>query len=60
MEITYENICKKLGFDPLNYKLNVSSYEDDSKISPFSILTLEESLFLNDYLMNNVKLKNNK
>ena len=46
MEITYENICKKLGFDPLNYKLNVSSYEDDSKISPFSILFVSSSLII--------------
>lgn len=46
MEITYESICKKLGFDVDTYKPVVSDYEDDSKISPFSILTDEESDFL--------------
>ena len=50
MEITYESICKKLGFDVENYKPEVSDYEDDSRISPFSILTIEESEFLYDYL----------
>lgn len=53
MNITYESICKKLGFDPQIYKPNISEYEDDSKTSPFSVLSLEESLFLNSYLINN-------
>lgn len=35
MEITYENICNKLGFTLENYKPDISDYEDDSKISPF-------------------------
>lgn len=55
MGITYESICIKLGFDPLSYKPKVSDYEDDSRTSPFSILSLEESIFLNDYLMKNKK-----
>lgn len=53
MGLTYESICIKLGFDPLNYKPKVSDFEDDSRNSPFSILSVEESLFLNDYLMKN-------
>lgn len=55
MKITYDSICEKLGFDLESYNPKVSDYEDDSKESPFSILTLEESLFLNDYLMKNLK-----
>lgn len=55
MGITYESICKKLGFDPQSYKPKISEYEDDSRTSPFSVLSLEESLFLNNYLMNNKK-----
>lgn len=55
MGVTYESICEKLGFDPLSYKPKVSDYEDDSRTSLFSILSLEESIFLNDYLMKNKK-----
>lgn len=51
MEITYDSICKKLGFTIEEYKHIYSGHEDDSKESPFAVLTLEESLFLNDYLM---------
>lgn len=50
MGITYEKICKKLGFDPQKYNPVVSDYEDDSKVSPFSVLTIEESEFLFEYL----------
>lgn len=58
MGITYEKICEKLGFDALSYKPELSGYEDDSKVSPFHILTLEEKLFLNDYLMAHIKKDN--
>jgi hypothetical protein len=51
MIITYKSICDKLGFNPMEYEPKVSSFEDDSKESPFSILTLEESDFLCDYLI---------
>ena len=51
MKITYESVCKKLGFDPENYVSVVSDYEDDSKDNPFSVLTQEESDFLYDYIM---------
>ena len=50
MEMTYENICKKLGFDIEDYEPVVSDHEDDSRVSPFSVLTIEESEFLYDYL----------
>lgn len=50
MEITYESICQKLGFDPQNYEPKTSDYEDDSKVSPYSVLTIEESEFLYDYM----------
>lgn len=55
MEITYESICKKLGFTPENYKPNISNYEDDSKVSPFSVLTFEELCYLSDYVMGRIK-----
>ena len=51
MEITYENICNKLGFTLENYKPDISDYEDDSEISPFSKLTKEESDFLLNYIL---------
>lgn len=51
MEITYESICQKLGFEPKNYKPEVSDFEDDSKENPFSVLTDEESDFLYDFIM---------
>lgn len=57
MGVTYESICKKLGFDPLSYKPKVSNYEDDSRVSPFSILSLEEKLFLNEYLMMHISIQ---
>lgn len=40
------------------YKHVYSGHEDDSKESPFAVLTLEESLFLNDYLMKHKNLTN--
>ena len=52
MEVTYDSICEKLGFTPETYKPDISDYEDDSKINPFSILTDEESDFLFNYLFN--------
>ena len=47
-EISYESISKKLGFRPFVDKFDVPcpGHEDDSYESPFSVLTLEESLFL--------------
>lgn len=51
MEITYESICKKLGFTPGEYKYNFSGYEDDSKESPYAVLTLDELDFLSEYLI---------
>lgn len=51
--MTYESICEKLGFDPMNdprpYDLSDPWLIDDSP-SPFSVLTREESDFLADYL----------
>ena len=51
-KITYESICEKLGFCPFvdDYEIQVNDYEDDSLDNPFSILTLEESIFLFDWL----------
>lgn len=41
---------------PGQYKYELSDFEDDSKDSPYSVLTLEESLFLNDYLIKHKKI----
>ena len=48
----YKQICEKLGFIPSEYKSEFSGYEDDSKPNPFSVLTVEENLYLyeNGYL----------
>lgn len=55
MEITFDKICKKLGFNPLVNPpvCDLSGYEDDSKESPYAILNLEESLFLCKYMKDN-------
>ena len=46
--VRYEDIVKKLGFDPITgyYDYHYEGHEDDSHLSPFSILTDEESDFL--------------
>mgnify|MGYP004551307315 FL=1 len=51
--MTYSDICKKLGFDPVadGYDYKYSGHEDDSQVSPFSILTDEESDFLLGYMI---------
>lgn len=53
--ITYNSICEKLGFDLMKgeYKQKVSDFEDDSIVSPFSVLTDDESNFLFEYLLEN-------
>lgn len=49
----YSDICKKLGFNPVSdgYSYKYSGHEDDSQVSPFSVLTEEESNFLLDYMI---------
>ena len=50
--ITYKSICEKVGFDPIlgNTDIydNIPDHEDDTMISPFSVLTIEERSFLLD------------
>lgn len=53
MEITFESICDKLGFVPGERSISLSGFEDDSKKSPYSVLTMEESDFLLQYLLLN-------
>lgn len=50
--MTYSAICQKLGFDPIvdGYNYKHSGHEDDTQVSPFSVLTLEELDFLSDYI----------
>lgn len=42
--MTYEDICRKLGFDPItnDVKLHKPGHEDDSVESPFAKLSAEE------------------
>lgn len=51
--MTYSEICNKLGFDPVadGYDYKHSGHEDDSRVSPFSVLTDEESDFLLYYMI---------
>lgn len=58
--MTYELICEKLGFDPItdDIELNSSPYEDDSQVSPFSILTSDElGVFIEHLIANRDKLQ---
>lgn len=60
--ITYEDVCKKLGFDPITddieYYKNSHDYEDDSQVRPTSILTDEElEVYLQHLEENKDKLK---
>lgn len=54
MEITYDSICKKLGFKPEEYEYSFSGHEDDSKESPFAVLSEDELDFLIEYLISNI------
>lgn len=45
-EKEYKRICDKLGFIPSEYKFPDFDTEDDSWVSPFSVLTVEEMDFL--------------
>lgn len=55
--MTYNAICNKLGFDPIvdGYKYKYSGHEDDTQVSPFSVLTLDELDFLLDYMKKHKK-----
>ncbi|MDE7309590.1 MAG: hypothetical protein K2N61_13205 [Lachnospiraceae bacterium] len=46
--ITYQSICKKLGFDLKDYQVKSIKTEDDSIESPFRKLTLKEMEFLEE------------
>ncbi len=51
-EKEYKKICEKLGFIPSEYRYEGPAMEDDTWVSPFSVLTLDEHKFLyeNGYL----------
>ena len=48
----YEEICKKLGFILSELNDDVPAEENDNRKNPFSVLTVEEELYLynNGYL----------
>lgn len=45
----YERICKKLGCEPKDVVIPDFDTEDDTWVSPFSILTVEEIDYLYDH-----------
>lgn len=47
--ITYETICKKLGFDAMSYDPETKGTEYDGADNPFDILSVEELDFILDY-----------
>ena len=55
--ITYESVCEKLGFDPITDDVDffddLPDHEDDSRVSPGSILTQEELEILTEHLIQN-------
>lgn len=55
--ITYESVCEKLGFDPITDDVdiydNLPDYEDDSRVSPFSVLTQDELRVFTKHLIQN-------
>ena len=54
----YERICNKLGFIPSEYRAPATDTEDDNRVNPFSVLTIEEQDFLyhNGYLTHNKQI----
>lgn len=48
----YESICKKLGFEPRNYKFPDFQTEDEAWNDPFKVLSAEDIdyLYENGYL----------
>ena len=48
----YKSICKKLGFEPRNYKFPDFQTEDEAWNDPFKVLTAEDIdyLYENGYL----------
>ena len=54
--ITYNQICEKLGFDPINYtEYNgaVFATDDDNYSNPLEIFSIEEIEFLTEYAKQN-------
>lgn len=51
--MSFEALCAKMGYNPLKdkYPNPIKDHEDDSQVSPFSVLTLEESMFMSQYLI---------
>lgn len=55
MDITYDSICKKLGYDPLK---DFQKHKNDSTESPFNVLNTEEIIFLGKYMEDFLKTGN--
>ncbi len=47
--ITYDSICKKLGFDAMSYNPKTEGTEYDGADNPFDVLSIEELDFIIDY-----------
>jgi hypothetical protein len=58
--ITYESVCKKLGFkfdDEMVYRSDTPCFEDDSTDNPYAILSEAELDFIGTFLRNKQNLK---
>ena len=53
MSFDYENLCKKMGYNPLNddFPLDTSGDVLDDRPSPFTKLNSEELEFMEKYLL---------
>lgn len=51
--MSFDALCAKMGYNPLKdkYPNPIKDHEDDSQVSPFSVLSLEELEFMTDYLI---------
>lgn len=57
--MTYQDICDKLGFDPIREGSGIQypDHECDSIDNPYKVLTNEESDFLLDYWLKHLRNK---
>ncbi|MDD6339205.1 MAG: hypothetical protein PUA49_01740 [Butyrivibrio sp.] len=57
MDVTYEAICKKLGFTLENPIYERCEYENDHIVNPFSVLSADEKKYVGEYLEKHNNMK---
>ena len=57
MDVTYESICKKLGFTLENPIYERCEYENDHIVNPFSVLSADEKKYVGEYLEKHNNMK---